>query len=130
MTPPPLPNFSENSSVLGGGCFPKSLISPYPPRAKINSLLLKENTVDPKEEVQEFEEKGPLASWVPQFHLTTSSLLASEDCNSDPEALDFIKDTEAEGELSGLKEEDFYNGENFYCNCQYKINILEYSFRS
>ena len=22
--PPPLQNFSENSSVLGGGCFPKS----------------------------------------------------------------------------------------------------------
>ena len=79
--------------------------------------MLKENTVDPKQEVQDYEEKSPLASGVPD--LLSSSLLPSKDWNSDPGELDpdFAEDTEAGRELSGVKEEDFYNGENCDCNC-------------
>ena len=80
--------------------------------------MLKENDVDPKQEVPEYEEKSSCSSRVPA--ILRSSLLPSKDCNSDPGALDndFIEDTEADRD-SELKEEeeDFYNGEKFYQNC-------------
>ena len=86
--------------------------------------MLKENTVDTKQEVQEYEERGPFASGVPE-------LLLSKDWSSDPGGLDadFIEDTDAERELSGLKrEEDFYTGGNFYCNCCFR-SIIDQLFQ-
>ena len=90
-----------------------SLLLNLPPfRTKINSFLLNDNSVEPKEEVQEdeveFEIESPPAfpSVIPEF----KPIVPKDDYDSDPGALDddFVEDE------SGVKEEkeDQLDGEN------------------
>ena len=81
----------------------------FPIRAKLDSVMLKENTVDPKQEVPEYEEKAPPPRRLPE-KLLSSSFLPRKDLDSDPGELDahLIKDTK--GGLKEKEEEDFYQG--------------------
>ena len=103
-----------------------SLLLNLPPfRTKINSFLLNDNSVEPKEEVQEdeieFEIESPPAfpSVIPEF----KPIVPKDDYDSDPGALD--DDFEDE---SGVKEEkeDQLDGENqkVFANIKIPFQVL------